>query len=130
MVDHTSEITLRLRAPTFVDLIAEATRAFAELVPASMREHVTDERREFQVGGVDRAATLVEWLNEVVYLCDVDRWLPVELEVIAENAAGLRIRSKGVVLTEPFVLVKAATLHHASVTEGPQGLVGEVTLDV
>lgn len=130
LVDHTSEITLRLRAPTFPGLIAEATRAFAELVPASMRADTTAGRREIEVGGVDRVATLVEWLNEIVYLCEAERWMPVELEAVEESAGGLRIRAKGVDLITPFVLVKAATLYRASVAEGPDGLVAEVTLDV
>jgi SHS2 domain-containing protein len=130
LVDHTSEITLRVRAPTFPALIAEATRAFAELVPASMRDRISEKRREFQVGGADRAATLVVWLNELVYLCEVERWLPVEVDVTEEESVGLHIRAKGVALAKPFVLVKAATLHHASVEEWSRGLVGEVTLDV
>jgi hypothetical protein len=33
-------------------------------------------------------------------------------------------------LEMPFVLVKAATLHNATVREGDRGVEGEVTLDV
>jgi SHS2 domain-containing protein len=130
LVDHTSEITIRFRAPTYGSLIEEATRAFGELVPAPLRGSVVGEPREFRVGGPDRAATLVEWLNELVYLCEVERWLAVDSTVTEEDGARLHIRARGVSLNEPFVWVKAATLHRAFVEEGPDGLVAEVTLDV
>lgn len=130
LVDHTSEITIRLRAATYPGLIAEATRAFAELVPPSLTRSAVHEPRDFRIGGVDRAATLVEWLNELVYMSEVERWLAVEAEAMEEDGPRLRIRARGVSLTEPFVLVKAATLHRAFVEDGPPGLVAEVTLDV
>jgi SHS2 domain-containing protein len=129
-VDHTSEVTLRLRAPSFPSLVAEATRAFAELVPRSTLGAPRKEPRQFLVGGADRVASLVEWLNELVYLCEVPRWLPVDVEVEAEGEAGVRIQARGVELTRPFVLVKAATLHDAQIRAGLHGLEGEVTLDV
>jgi SHS2 domain-containing protein len=40
------------------------------------------------------------------------------------------VRARGHALSEPFVLVKAATLHGAKVDDGPDGLVAEVTLDI
>jgi SHS2 domain-containing protein len=129
LVDHTSEVTVRLRAPTFAALLAEATRAFGDLVPEALRGEPDGGRRDFRIEGRDRAATLVDWLNEIVYSCEADQWLPVDVEV-AENDSGLAISARGVSLLAPFVLVKAATLHNARVHEGGDGLEGEVTLDV
>ncbi|HUP52469.1 MAG TPA: archease [Longimicrobiales bacterium] len=130
LVDHTSEVTMRLRAPTFPALVAEATRAFAELVPPHARGARSDGWRELRVGGLDREAALVAWLNEIVYLCEVDRWLPEEAEVSVENGGQLRVRVRGVALVEPFVLVKAATLHGAEIRAANGGLEVEVTLDI
>lgn len=130
LVDHPSEVTLRLRAPTLATLIAEATSAFGELVPPSTRSGAPSGWREFRVGGADRTASLVRWLNEMVYLCEIDQWLPVEVDVAAADGAGLRIRARGVALETPFVLVKAATMHNATVRDTSYGLEGEVTLDI
>jgi SHS2 domain-containing protein len=130
LVDHTSEVTLRLWAATFEDLVAEATRAFADLVPAGLARADDSPAREFSVVARDRAAALVEWLNETVYLCEVERWIPVDVEVEADENHTLRIRARGVRLEEPFVLVKAATLHNAAVREADGRLEAEVTLDV
>lgn len=130
LVDHTSEVTVRLWAPTFRGLVAEATRAFAGLVPPEIARTDDGTWREFGVRARDRAAALVEWLNEIVYLCDVEQWLPVEAEVSDGDDGALRIRARGVRLEAPFVLVKAATLYNAEVREGRTGLEAEVTLDV
>jgi SHS2 domain-containing protein len=130
MVDHTSEVTIRLRAPTFPELVEEAARAFAELVPASLRGEVDHDWRSFRIQAPDHAAALVDWLNELVYLCEVDQWLPTEVDVSTGAEGELRVHARGVSLEAPFVLVKAATLHGAVVRGGRHGLEGEVTLDV
>lgn len=130
LIDHTSEVTMRLWAATFEDLVGEATRAFADLVPAEIARTGDVVQRDFEVVARDRAAALVEWLNEIVYLCEVDRWLPMDVEVGAGDHGELRVRARGVRLEVPFVLVKAATLHNASVHESGGGLEAEVTLDV
>jgi SHS2 domain-containing protein len=130
LLDHTSEVTLRLFAPTFSELLGEATRAFGELVPESLRSQDAETSREIRISGPDRVALLVAWLNEVVYATDADAWLPSEVESVREDEDGMTVRARGVALRAPFVLVKAATLHRASVREHGAGLEGEVTLDV
>ena len=130
LVDHTSEVTLRLRAPDFPELLREATRAFAELVPDTLRGPVDSQRRELRLQTTDPVAALVEWLNEVVFLCEADQWLPTELEVTSAGAGEIVMRARGETLGAPFVLVKAATLHAAFVRDYGAGLEAEVTLDI
>lgn len=130
LVDHTSEVTLRARAPDLAGVIAEASAAFAELVPDALRGPMDDQIRELLIQAPDRVAGLVEWLNEMVYLCDTCQWLPTEVDVTGAHEGELRIRARGEALTAPFVLVKAATLHGAFVRQGADGLEAEVTLDI
>ncbi len=124
---------MRLWAPTFPALVVEAMRAFDELVPASIARTPSDQHRELRLDAPDRATALVSWLNELAYLSETELWLPVEADVDEHHTEGrhaLRIRARGHDLAAPFVLVKAATLHGAEVSETPAGLVGEVTLDI
>jgi len=119
-----------MHAPTFAALVAEATGAFGGLVPPSLREGgAYTEWRELLVEAPDRAGLLVGWLNEMVYLAEAEQWLPVEVEV-SEHDSAITVRARGASLRAPFVLVKAATLHDASVRRGCEGLEAEVTLDV
>ena len=130
LVDHTSEVTLRIHAPTFEGVLEEAARAFLGLAPARIRGEPTVDEREFRLDAPDRAALLVDWLNELVYLGEAERWLPREVRAEALGPGGVRIHAAGLALSEPFVLVKAATLHGAVVRDVPDGVRAEVTLDV
>jgi len=134
-LDHTSEISVRLHAPSFPELLAEGARAFSELVPEHIGSADAPEWREFTLEGDDRAGTLVDWLNELVFQAEVERWVPSELSVREEpHGAGrdgiIHVRARGRTLERPFVLVKAATLHGAELRSTPRGLEAEVTLDI
>jgi SHS2 domain-containing protein len=129
-VDHTSEITLRVEGPTFEVLVVEATRGVADLVPDSIKGRVEREARDFHIQAKDEVTALVGWLNEIVYLSEAELWLPVDVERAERGGAELLVRAKGTPLDKPWVLVKAATLHRASIREVEEGLVAEVTLDI
>lgn len=144
-LDHTSEIVVRLHAGSFPELIAEAGWAFASLVPADAERHDVPAARELTLEGSDPAAMLVDWMNELVFLAEAERWIPSEISVQEETdgATGpdsatdrgsstsvVRVRARGRILEQPFVLVKAATLHGVEVRRGPDGIEAEVTLDV
>ena len=129
-LDHTSEVTVRLRAGSFPDLIVEAGRAMAELMLDGEDRGSPGEWREIHVSGAERGAFLVEWMNELIYLAEVEQWAPVDLDVTEDSPLELRIRARGVSLDRPFAAVKAATLHGLVVQEGPDGVEAEVTLDV
>lgn len=128
-VDHTSEITLRLWAPTYGGLLEEATRAFAALVPESIERSASAGTRAFRLAATDPAAGLVEWLNELVYAAEADSWLATEADA-TEDGGAVRVRARGDALSQPFVLVKAATLHGARAEDDTRGWTGEVTLDL
>lgn len=130
LVDHTSEVTLRLRAPTFPGLVIQATRAFLALVPDEIRDEVLEGRREVDLDEADPTATLVAWLNEMVFHAEAESWIPVEPEVEEVGESGIRVRAKAMALREPFVLVKAATFHDARIREAEGLLQIEVTLDI
>lgn len=129
IVDHTSELTLRLRAPSMPALMAVAAEAFLELVPTERLGAAVEETRVLRIPGADPVLLLVGWLNELVYLAEVELWLPTTV-VAQEVEEGLEIHARGRRLLEPFVLVKAATLHDATVTAGERGMEAEVTLDI
>lgn len=144
-LDHTSEIVVRLHAASFPELIAEAARAFAGLVPADAVGRDAPDARELTLEGSDPAAMLVDWMNELVFLAEAERWIPSEISVMEERdgttgpdsatdggspTSVVRVRARGRILEQPFVFVKAATLHGVEVRRGPNGIEADVTLDV
>ena len=134
-LDHTAEVTMRVRAPSFQGLLAEAARAFAELVPDHLGGVEEPGWRDFVLEAADPSAQLVDWLNELVFLAEVERWVPTRIEAEGRPpSAGdgpIRLRARGRRLHRPFVLVKAATLHGAELRRTNNGRIeAEVTLDV
>lgn len=110
--------------------MVQATEGFVSLVPERARGRRLPDAHEFHVDGGDRTATLVEWINELVYHGEAEGWLPVDPTVEEVGPSGVRIECGALELREPFVLVKAATLHGAEIRERDGRLDVDVTLDI
>ena len=72
-------------------VFAAAADAFAELVAAAADG--PSEQREIALAGDDRALLLVDWLNELVYLAEVDSFVPERLA--AFNATQVALAGDG-----------------------------------
>jgi SHS2 domain-containing protein len=79
---------------------------------------------------VDREALLVDWLNEILFLAEVERWVAVEFDILETSSERLKASARGVPVEEPPTLVKAATFHGLAVEERDGGLQAEVIFDV
>ena len=130
VVDHTSEVQLRLRAGTLGELLAEAGRALARLQLGGSAGPATRRWREIEVSSPDRASLLADWLNELVFLAETERWVATEFAIGPTDGGSVRARVRGVEVERVPGLVKAATLHGLRVVEVEGGMEGEVILDV
>ncbi len=130
VLDHTSELMFRVRAPTWAELIAEAGRALGEALLREPSGAPSTVWRAVEVTAADRAALLVDWLNELLYRAEAEWWIPTEFAVDAASSTVIRARARGVAVTAPPAAVKAATLHGVKVVEVPGGLEASVILDV
>jgi len=83
-----------------------------------------------EVSAPDRAALLADWLNELIYLAEAERWVGAEFEVASAEDGRVRARVRGVLIERAPALLKAATLHGLRVDDVPGGLEGQVILDV
>jgi SHS2 domain-containing protein len=129
-LDHTSETVLRIRAENLAAVLEEAARALGEIEQGGIGgtgEWVT---RHFTVESADPAGLLVDFLNELIWLC--------ETEALAPRAARVQLRGQASLEAEVVLerlaatpsLVKAATRHQIRLEPGPVGCEAEVTLDV
>lgn len=105
-VDHTAELELHVEAPTPELVLQHALRAFAELAgPATGEAQV----HEVELEAPDLAALLAQWLEELVFLAETERFVPEEAEIVLRNTS-LRASARGRA-GEPRPLVKAVTYH-------------------
>ncbi|HWB42737.1 MAG TPA: archease [Gemmatimonadales bacterium] len=130
VADHTAEVQVRLRAGSLADLLAEAGRALAGLQLRGLPLRAGGEWRPIEVTAPDRDRLLADWLNELIYLAESDRWVATEFDLATPGPGTLRGRARGVTLDRALGLVKAATMHGLRVDEIPGGLSAEVILDV
>ncbi|MBF0344528.1 MAG: archease [Nitrospirae bacterium] len=77
---------------------------------------------------------LIAWLNELIYLFDVDGFVGKTVDIKGLDGTHLRAELRG----EPFdlqrhnpgILIKAATYHRLSIERQPQGYCATVICDV
>jgi SHS2 domain-containing protein len=130
LVDHTSEVRLRLRAGSLGELLAEAGRALATLQLRGSAASATGPWRAIEISSPDRASLLADWLNELVFLAETEQWVATEFDIDPTDGRSVRSRVRGVQVERVPGLVKAATLHGLRLEEVPGGMEGEVILDV
>lgn len=129
--EHTGEVRLELTAPSCEELFAEAGRALAELmlegegvVPPSAPGRVVE------VHARDRAALLVEWLNELIFLSEISKQVFPRVQVERVDETHARGRVAGLFPETLKTAVKAATLHGVRVECSGGRWRGSVVLDV
>ena len=127
---HTSELVLRVRARSVAMLCAEAGRALGALFREEVDSAERGDRREFDLRALDGEALLVDWLNELIYVAETDRWIPTTCEARGESERHVRFRCEGARIAAPPTRVKAATHHGLRIEPVPGGFQAEVILDV
>lgn len=129
-LEHTGEVRLSARAGDLAGVLAEAGRGLAELELGGRPPCPSGDWKAIDVRSTDRVALVVDWLNELIYRAEVDRWVPVEFDVWRVTDTHVRARARGVPVEQAPALVKAATLHGARVEAIPGGVEANVVLDV
>lgn len=148
-LDHTADISVRLEAETYEGLVEAATEALREvLVEERPRENraqaaSSPERSEIleiplQFEGEDKESLLVEYLNELIYLFDTQRLIPVSAKRARLSGERGSLRLEAVLIAERFdpsrhmqrSEVKAATYHGLRVRETPGRVQADVVFDM
>jgi SHS2 domain-containing protein len=126
-VEHTAEVQMEIEAPTEEAVFSDALHAIGELLAdEGGGEQVW---REVAVNGDERAALLVRWVDELVYLAETDDLVPEDVGRIAMSDCGLvaTVRCRR---GSPRHLVKGATYHQLAFERSGGGFRATVVLDV
>src|SRR5947209_19018095 len=88
-VDHTSELELRVRAPSPEQAVSDATAALGELLGDATGDAV---ERELEVAAGDPAGLLAAWLEELVFLSEREQLVPEAARDVELDDGRLRAR--------------------------------------
>lgn len=130
LLESTLELGFRIRAPSFAELLAEAGRTLSEVMrgegPVSRDPHW----RDLEVHSVNREALLVDWLNELIFIAETEKWIPDEIQIASVSHSTLRARARGLLVDDAQAQIKAATFHGLTIKDLADGLEVEIVLDV
>jgi SHS2 domain-containing protein len=137
-IEHTADWAIRVRGATLADLFVHAAQAMYSLVadPASLP---VTERRRVEVDGVSIEGMLVKWLNELLYLTEMEHVAFSGYQVEALEPPGDPAREawgrfaalvRGGPAGELRKYIKAATYYDLHVERDAEGYVAEIVFDV
>jgi SHS2 domain-containing protein len=126
-VEHVGEVEVELEAPSEAGVFEAALAAFAELAAADGAGEPA--QHDFELEASDRALLLVDWLNELVYLAEVERFIPERVVSLKLADGRLRATVAGR-RDQPRHLVKGVALSNLELAEEGGGWRGRVVLDV
>jgi SHS2 domain-containing protein len=131
--DVAADVGVAAWGPTLEEAFRQAGLGVFALV-AELAGVEEREARELLVSGGTREDLLVNWINECLYLHDIEGFLPSRIEFPIFSEGRLLCRLWGEPLDSerhrPGILIKAATYHQLTVAETAKGWEIRVILDV
>ena len=128
-IEHTADRALQVWGNQLSDLFVGATRGMYSLM-ADIDGLVATEWREVRLDAWDRESLLVEWLNELLFLTEVEGLLFVEYDFESLTDTALVARVGGFPALPTKAQIKAATFHNLALACGENGWSAVLTFDV
>jgi SHS2 domain-containing protein len=131
LLEHTADIGLRVRGQTIQQVFENAIQGLLEILGAHGVRRGRGHRVVVPLDAGDPGGTLVDLLNEVIYLIDRDHARIAEVEV-ASNGPSVVAHLDWAPSTEPLpgTELKAATYHQLTVEQTDAGYEATVFFDV
>ncbi len=127
--DHTADVRLLVEGPDLAALFAEAGRALGELMGGGAQGPLGEAVRA-RVEAPDRAALLVRWLDELVFLSETEHRVWTDVNVLHADDHAVDAWVRGPAVEALRTAVKAATYYDLRVEDVPGGVRARVVLDV
>jgi riboflavin kinase/FMN adenylyltransferase len=145
-IEHTADRALRVWADNLADLFVGASRGMYSLM-ADLEGLVAVDWREIRLESLDREALLVDWLNELLFLTEMEGLLFVDCRIesltdetstapgderLVEGPNRMSLVARVGSTSEPVTKahIKAATFHNLEVVHDERGWSTQITLDV
>lgn len=126
---HTADVGMRVHAPSPAELFACAAHSLVALAGATPGEPA--QQRRVTVEALDAESLLVEWLNEVLFLCESSGAVIADVQILQWTPTALVAEvSLAPPATPPRGAIKAVTYHRLRLAEEPEGWLAEYFVDV
>jgi riboflavin kinase/FMN adenylyltransferase len=130
-VEHTADRALRVWGQDVPALFVGAAKGMYNLMSDLGEEGlVTTAWREVSLQAMDRESLLVDWLNELLYLAEVEELLFVDFQIESLTETTLVARAGGIHAQVTKADIKAATFHDLAIAPDDSGWSTLITFDV
>jgi SHS2 domain-containing protein len=130
---HTADVGLHIWGASLTELFANAARALTAIM-VDRRRLRRGLSREISVEAPDLEALLVAWLNQLLYLYDVEGFLGRDFTIIRLTPETLKAQAVGEIYDPARhvgkTAVKAATYHRLEISRTEDGWRATVILDL
>ena len=130
--DHTADVGIVAYGSNLKEAYANVAYGMFSLI-ADLKEVNEEIQRDIDIQALDRESLVVDWLNELLYIFDVDHVIFSRFEITALSQSQLRAKAYGEKIDasrhQLKTEVKAATYHLLKVEKG-NGFKIQVILDI
>lgn len=128
-VEHTADRALRVWGHELEDLFAGAAKGMYSLM-ADLEGLVATDWREIRLETWDPPSLLVDWLNELLFLTEMEGLVFVDSRIESLDETVLVARAGGIAAPITKAHIKAATFHDLEFVRDGPGWSTVITLDV
>jgi SHS2 domain-containing protein len=129
-VPHTADLGLEARGVTLEEFFIQAATGLIHLLACEPAPAAVICERIVHLQAPDLETLLVSWLNELIYLCEVQRICPSHLDIQTATHIELKAVVHGLCPWNTYRVIKAATFHNLVVEGSEKGYHAQVTFDV
>ena len=128
-IEHTADLAIRVYGQDTRELFANAAHGmFALMAEPSVEEPACE--REVSLEAIDHESLLVDWLNELIYLHEVESETYCQYAIETVSPTKLKAHVTGGPTRNKTKAIKAATFHDLAIEETANGFVATIVFDV
>jgi len=127
-IEHTADLAIRACGRDMRELFANAAQGMFALMAEPSEEPVHE--REVSLEALDYESLLVDWLNELIYLHEVEGETYRQFAIETLSSTDLKAHVTGGPTKNKTKAIKAATFHDLAIEETANGLVATIVFDV
>jgi SHS2 domain-containing protein len=127
-IEHTADLAIRAYGRDMRELFANAAQGMFALMAEPSQE--TTCKREVSLEATDYEGLLVDWLNELIYLHEVEGETYSQFALETLLPTELKAHVTGGPTKNKIKAIKAATFHDLAIEETANGLVATIVFDV
>jgi SHS2 domain-containing protein len=127
-IEHTADLAIRAYGRDMRELFANAAQGMFALMAEPSQEPAR--KREVALEAMDYEGLLVDWLNELIYLHEVEGETYYQFAIETLSPEKLVAHVTGGPTKDKTKAIKAATFHDLAIKETADGLVATIVFDV